>query len=883
VENLSQTDDRVMTLLELALTRPEDEHEAYLRSACGSDSGMFDKVWSYIQWEKRMKGFMLDPLHPQAEVVRPFELGQQLINRFRIVREVAQGGMGIVWEAVDEKLDRRVALKCAKAGFGKQLPPEVRNAREISHPNVCKIFEIHTATTPRGDVDFISMEFLEGETLADRMRRVPLSKLEARSIARQLCAGLAEAHRNNVIHGDLKSNNVILATGPSGSLRAVITDFGLARTPGASGRTTSAPLAGTPAYMAPELWKGEKASIASDIYALGVMLWELKTGRKASELEVTSATLSWDERLAWKPPSGHGKWDRTIARCLDPNPARRFPTAEHVARALGPSRAKQWLLAVAAAIILIASTGLAVHQLTLAPREVVRLAVLPFTAPADAAPLADKIWRDSMGQISLLKGNARTKFTLAATAERRGRKVSTTDQAVQELKASHVLRGTLTQDHEATILHAYLSDARSGVTTKEWNAEYASGETRFAGAALASFLAETLRLPPLVAHPTVNVKARQDYARGLANLRRDTGVDAALIAMQKAVTEDSDSALTHAGLAEAQWRKYYLTNETVLLEQAKKSARRAERRNPDLAEVHRISGLLEANAGRYEQALGEYQRAIALDPRNCDTYRRLGEAYESNDQLSEALVAFQRAIELQPDYYRAHQDLGAFYFQRGAYGDAINEFRRAVVLAPAEPNAHFAFANAYLNLGRYTEAEGELRLAIQLRETSISLQTLGLVLMYERREREAIPFLSRACVLNPHRYVAWMHLGTCYRRTNHPTEAARAYQSGLEAAEREVVKNPRSGYARSFLSYLCANTGDRHGAESEVLQALQLSPDDAGTQFMAALTYEALGRRGEALGVLSTASNEVVADLSRWPDVADLHRDTRFIERLTSR
>ena len=586
-----------MTLLELALTRPEDEHEAYLRSACGSDSGMFDKVWSYIQWEKRMKGFMLDPLHPQAEVVRPFEPGQQLINRFRIVREVAQGGMGIVWEAVDEKLDRRVALKCAKAGFGKQLPPEVRNAREISHPNVCKIFEIHTATTPHGDVDFISMEFLEGETLADRLRRAPLSTLDARTIARQLCAGLAEAHRNNVIHGDLKSNNVILATGPSGSLRAVITDFGLARRPGAGGRLSSAPLAGTPAYMAPELWKGEKASIVSDIYALGVMLWELKTGRKPSELEVTSATLSWGERLAWKPPSGHGKWDRTIARCLDPDPARRFPTAEHVARALGPSRAKQWLLEAAVAIVLITFTSLAVYWLTMLPQETVRLAVLPFTADDHAASLADKIWRNSMGQISRLKGNAHTKFTLAGTVDRHGKRVDTTEQAVNGLNASHVLHGTLKQDHGKTVLHAYLSDARSGVTTKEWNAEYAAGETRFAGTALASFLAETLRLPPLVAHPTVNAQARQDYAQGLANLRFDSGVDAALAAMQKAVAEDPDSALTHAGLAEAQWRKYFITNETVWLEQTKESVRRAELRNPDLAEVHRIAGLLKANNG----------------------------------------------------------------------------------------------------------------------------------------------------------------------------------------------------------------------------------------------------------------------------------------------
>ena len=139
---------------------------------------------------------------------------------------------GIVWEALDEKLDRRVALKCAKAGFGKQLPPEVRNAREISHPNVCKIFEIHTASTVDGEIDFISMEFLEGETLSERIRRAPLTEREARIVAQQLCSGLAEAHRNHLVHGDLKTNNVILTTDSEGSVRAVITDFGLARRPG---------------------------------------------------------------------------------------------------------------------------------------------------------------------------------------------------------------------------------------------------------------------------------------------------------------------------------------------------------------------------------------------------------------------------------------------------------------------------------------------------------------------------------------------------------------------------------------------------------------------------------------------------------------------------
>ena len=120
----------------------------------------------------------------------PFEAGQLLHGRFRIVREVAQGGMGIVYEAVDEKLERRIALKCAKAGFRKRLPPEVRNASDISHPNVCKTFEIHTASTDHGDVDFLTMEFLDGETLADRLRRGPLAERRcASAIALQLCAG----------------------------------------------------------------------------------------------------------------------------------------------------------------------------------------------------------------------------------------------------------------------------------------------------------------------------------------------------------------------------------------------------------------------------------------------------------------------------------------------------------------------------------------------------------------------------------------------------------------------------------------------------------------------------------------------------------------------
>src|SRR5262245_29586149 len=152
----TDNDDLVMSLVESALAQPSESRHSYLRTACGNDPKLLSQVWRYVQSEERMQGFLQEPFYPATPPERPFNPGQLLDGRFRIVREVAEGGMGIVYEAFDEKLERRLALKCAKTGFHKRLPPEVCHAREISHLNVCKIFEIHTASTPQGDIDFIT-------------------------------------------------------------------------------------------------------------------------------------------------------------------------------------------------------------------------------------------------------------------------------------------------------------------------------------------------------------------------------------------------------------------------------------------------------------------------------------------------------------------------------------------------------------------------------------------------------------------------------------------------------------------------------------------------------------------------------------------------------
>ena len=470
-----QDDDLVMSLVEMALRKPSSQRLQYVTEACGKDTELFTRVWDYVRWEQQMKGFLSEPLYAPLEVEHPFEPGELLEGRFRIIREVAQGGMGIVYEAIDEKLDRRIALKCAKAGFRKRLPPEVRHASDISHPNVCKIFEIHTASTNAGEVEFLTMEFLDGETLAERVHRGPLTAVEARTIGLQICAGVAEAHRKQVIHGDLKSSNVIVAKESDGGMRAVVTDFGLARQPAAASRNLqSGPLAGTPDYMAPELWKGEKPSVASDIYALGVILRELASGKTA--------------------PAG---WNGVVHRCLDPDPARRFYSVDEISHALTP-HTRRWFIAIAAAALLATASGILTYGVATGPSEHVRVAVLPFESGSDARVLAARLSDATSEELRHLKGSSQT--DISVIREKRG--------------ATHVLYAVVQKEAAGLVIQASLRDARSLANTNEWKATYGLNELRYAPVALAGMITEEFHLPPAREFSTVNAAARQDYDSG---------------------------------------------------------------------------------------------------------------------------------------------------------------------------------------------------------------------------------------------------------------------------------------------------------------------------------------------------------------------------------
>jgi len=298
--------------------------------------------------------------------------------------------------------------------------------------------------------------------------------------------------------------------------------------------------------------------------------------------------------------------------------------------------------------------------------------------------------------------------------------------------------------------------------------------------------------------------------------------------------------------------------------------------------VLRIAGLLETNAGRYERAKTFHRRAIELEPESGEGHRRLGEAYEANDEIDKALAEFQRAVELEPSYFKVHRSLGAFYFQRANYARAVVPLSKAAELAPSEPNVHFALGAAYLNSGQFSPAEQQLRIAIGLRETFSALHALGLVLMYQNQDRDAIPYFNRALEVSPDSFWSLMYLGIASRRVHNEAESIQANQRGLTLAEVEVNRNPNNGYYRSFLGYFSAALKNRRRAEAEIAQALRQLPNDADTRWTAVLAYEALGSRDAALVLLNAAPREQLEDLNRWPDLAGLHQDPRFITLLAS-
>jgi serine/threonine protein kinase/tetratricopeptide (TPR) repeat protein len=875
-----------MQIVSAALQRPAEQRYSYVCNVCGDDPELLQEASAFVRGEEEMGSFLLHPAIAFKESPRLFEPGQVVAERFEIAREIGEGGMGIVYEAFDRKLNRCIAIKAAKPGFQARLSPEIRNALAVSHPNICRVNEIHTARTGHGEFDFLTMEYLRGETLATYLTSRPrISTAEALEIARQICEGLAEAHRRGIVHRDLKTGNVIICRDEKNQLRAVITDFGLA-----GDGTDTYDLGGTPRYIAPELWKGDRASSASDIYALGVILCDV-AGRtrprgnpSVDALEDSISTAIVPERGGVFSKSAlkgmPRRWVHTISRCIDASPQRRPTDANEVSASLKRSVSiplTLFLVSLLAATTLVSPRVRSFLYTGIWTQPSVRLVVLP---PSMSSPMNVELegaLQDAADRISHLKSAERA-VDVISPDQSVEMKIGTPEQGQRVLHATHALQTAIRLDGEEMVVTGSVIDVQTRAHLRDFSIRYPGGRIGALPEALAGEVSTALDLRGRLTEE-MSGSATVFYDRGLYYLRLENqNLDEAIRLFQKAAQLDQRSALPMAGLVEAEVSEFESAGGEDHVRRAQEYLKRALSIDPDSVRVHLAAGMLNEVSGRYGQAIEEYIRVTHLEPHNVDAFIRIAGIYDKENMPEKATNTFLEAARLDPSSYEPHEYFGVFYFHRGQYGEAAEQFQRVIELAPGMYNAYTNLGSSLEKLGQMEDAERALQNSLSLRETPRALNNMGDLLFSNARFSDALVYLQRAAALTPDDYTVLLNLGDTNRRLGRTKEAKVNYRKAMRSALAELGQNPRDAYARALVGYLAAQLGDHQRSREEIKQSLRSAPDDNSVIRRAVLTYEALGLRSEALRALSAATPDLLRSLQADPDLAEFCRDARFRE-----
>jgi len=820
---------------------------------------------------------------------------------------LGKGGMGEVYKAYDKELDRTVAIKLVLSALAEEpetmqrFKQELLMASKVSHKNILRIHDL-------GDVDgvkFISMAYVEGEDLhhvLKREGRLPLERVL--KITRQLCGALAAAHAEDVVHRDLKPQNVLIDKADN----IYVSDFGLAKSleAGAAGMTRTGDLLGTPRYMAPEQALRKRVDHRADLYSLGLIIYEMATGRVPFTGD--SAIQVMLMRINEKPkspkefnPDLPDYMVRVIMRCLEREPERRYQSANEILADLDAERASPagaslsmrsvqinlpvpergnwgWFAGAAALLVLIVAFAI----------PPVRRFVLRQPAPATTTTSAvSGVPPLSQGKylavlpLRVLGGDASLNYIAeglsdALTARlfqiREVHLTSSTDKVnladpldkiARQLGANMVLRGDLQSSGDQIRIIVNLQDVADNKPV--WGEEF-SGSSRDVLALedkIFARLAPALELRPddialasAAPHPTENNDAYQLYLKGnnaMHGAHDAKEVQNAADYYQNALNKDPSFALAYAGLADANLQMYRMTNQDLWATHAVGAAQQAQHLNDSLPEVHFSLGSVYYSTGKYPQAIAELNHALQLAPNSDEAYRRLGNAYLAAGQKDQALGALQKAVENNPYYWNNYSALGIACFNVGEYDKALAAFKHVTELEPDNPVGYEDMANVYITQGKSKDSIPPLQKALSLQSSSDIYLNLGTAYFFLRQFDDAIKMADKAVELNPNDQMAMGNLADAYRWSGQSAHAAESYRKAIALANTALTVNPSDAATMGTLALYYAKTGDASQALSLALRARSLGKDDVNVIYDEAVVYVLTGHTPDALKTLREA------------------------------
>ena len=640
-------------------------------------------------------------------------VGQKILH-YNIVEKLGEGGMGVVYKAEDTKLKREVAIKflpyqiSANKEERQRFEIEAQAAAALNHPNIATIYAIENTD----DEVFIAMEFINGIELKDKINESKLTVDESINIIEQIAKGLGAAHQKGITHRDIKSSNIMVTS--SGQIK--IMDFGLAKVRGVSQITKFGTTLGTTVYMSPEQARGEHVDHRTDIWSLGVIWFELLTGKTPYEGEFEQAIIYSILNEEPKSPVTVNKdipikIDKIIMKMLTKNKERRYQNTEELLNDI--NRLK--------------NQGTSEEK----SEEKKTIAVLPFeniSPDKEADYFADGLAEELITNLSKIK-------EIKLIARTNTMRYKGTDKDIttigRELGARYLMQGSVRKYKEDLRVSIQLMDVAQ--ESQLWGENFkgkledvfdiqekVSNEVT---AALRVNLSLSEKVG-LTKRATVNAEAFDNYLRAREFLYRFTksAVEIAINFFQKAIEADTRYASAYAGLSEAYAHLYFFFKRNDdLLDKAIESGMKALMYDPTLSEAYASLSLAYYNKKNYPEASAAGLKAIELDPNNYTAYWILGRVYHSTDRDMEAVQLFKKVNSLNPDFYTAYADLSACYERLGKMDELhqtvetlMEVYPRYIAKHPDDSRAHIFYASALAGAGKTEQAKYECEKALEL-------------------------------------------------------------------------------------------------------------------------------------------------------------------------
>ena len=730
--------------------------------------------------------------------------GSTFADRYQIIEELGRGGMGIVYKVLDKEIDKRVALKLlsSEVSADKNIIERFRNelkiARDISHKYVCRMYDLNKH---KGNY-YITMEYVPGENLRSMIRMTKgLSVETAINISKQVCEGLAEAHRLGFVHRDLKPGNIMIDKEGN----AKILDFGIARSMKAEGKTVTGVMIGTPEYMSPEQVEGGKADQLSDIYSLGVILFEMLTGRLPFQGD-TPLSIAIKHKTETPPDPREinaqipESLSHSILKCLDKDKERRYQRVEELLSELSriekdiPITEKDEIKKKIEAekrrqvnrkkIFLCGGVAIILILLIVSWNYFIRgrgeafdsIAVLPFETlgsvdeKSDLEYLSDGITENIINKLTQLP-SLRKVIARNSVFHYKGKQIL--PQVVgRELGVDTVFFGRMSKRGDEVSVSVELVNAANN--TQLWGERYVKkiSEIFDVQEQISNSIIENLRLKltgaelqRLAKRYTENEKAFEAYSRGryFWNKRTGDNLNRAIEYFNQAIEMDPKYALAYAALANS----YILLPEYSGIPpkdaypKAEEAALKAIEIDDTLAESHvALAQIKRRFYYDWDGSQVEYRRAIELNPGFATTHHWFAYDLMCQTNFTEAIKEMERAYELDPLSLVINRNLGQVYYRAGMYDQAISILKKTLEMEPDFTFAHFHLGSIYLQLSMFEKALEEYRVerrVEQEREESMALYIdawIGITYVKVGQQEKAVEILNEMIERSKHIYVS---------------------------------------------------------------------------------------------------------------------------------